>query len=72
MDNQWVWNEQQDTWMLGTEKNGAGVFLDNGVWYANVVHPYSLNVLGLGPFLFQDDACEAASAKLQELQQKGN
>lgn len=47
--NTWAYDADLDTYLLGTQDSGCGVFLDGDHWEANVVHPLCIENLGSFP-----------------------
>jgi hypothetical protein len=59
------WELVDDTWLLGKENEGCGVYFEDGEWYANV--SFCMGIIGLGPFLTKEQAMKEAESKLNEL-----
>jgi len=59
---EWKYEARSATWMAGDEKNGCGVYEDDGKWSGNVVTDFDM-IVGIGPFDDIEQAKEAATAE---------
>jgi hypothetical protein len=60
----WIFVKKEQTWLIGTEKSGCGVFKENGKWTGNVV--VGNNIEGLEDFDTPDAAKKAAEKQWQK------
>ena len=63
----WRYDERTETYVFGSENDGAGVLLDNDKWFSNVVHPLSMIIFNLGPFESQEIAQKAAIEEYERI-----
>ena len=64
-DWKWIWSEDYEAWLTGAPDCGAGVFWDDGDWFANVVLP-AKPILSIGPLESLEMAQLAALHLLEE------
>lgn len=63
-DDIWDWQYATDTWVIGNQSFGCGVYLENDKWYANVVSIDNIDCIG--PFTTKEEAQKASLNKLEE------
>lgn len=64
---EWTYNEQSETWLYGTDRNGCGVFNEKGQWACNVVYGNHLEFLPAQDT--KENAQRIALARLMEIRE---
>lgn len=58
----WFFDESMQTWLLGSQSHGCGVFFNESKWYANVCNGYS--IVMFGPYQSREEAMQSAVKEL--------
>ena len=73
MKYKWIFDERIDALVFGDSHNGGGVVeeidttTNETLYYGNVVQPFALNVIGVGPFTNAVEAQEAVEKEYDRI-----